>query len=176
MKKSKVIKFIIVVLMIAVACIAGTSSHVVMTGKVNISGTVREKTSLFAASEVKALSELKPDCIMVLGCGIEDQETPSGLLKDRLDAAISLYIKDVAPKLLMTGDNGSLSIPMPPVGGSPDSMALRKSSSKSWASSSPASFFRSWSSKRPLWSSGSFSSLKALASSLPHMKSSKRCV
>ena len=109
MKRSKVIKFIIVVLMIAVACIAGTSSHVVMTGKVNISGTVREKTSLFAASEVKALSELKPDCIMVLGCGIEDQETPSGLLKDRLDAAISLYIKDVAPKLLMTGDNGSLS-------------------------------------------------------------------
>ena len=78
-------------------------------GKANISGTVREKTSLFAAAEVKALSELKPDCIMVLGCGIEDQETPSSLLKDRLDAAISLYIKDVAPKLLMTGDNGSLS-------------------------------------------------------------------
>lgn len=109
MKRSKAIKFIIAMVIIAVACIAGTSGYVVMAGKANISGTVREKTSLFAASEVKALSELKPDCIMVLGCGIEDQETPSGLLKDRLDAAISLYIKDVAPKLLMTGDNGSLS-------------------------------------------------------------------
>ena len=79
MKRSKAIKFIIAMVIIAVACIAGTSGYVVMAGKANISGTVREKTSLFAASEVKALSELKPDCIMVLVhflfctfiCGIE---------------------------------------------------------------------------------------------------------
>ncbi len=44
---------------------------------------------------------------MVLGAGIKDDETPTPMLKDRLDAGIMLYKAGVAPKLLLTGDNGT---------------------------------------------------------------------
>ena len=44
---------------------------------------------------------------MVLGAGIIDSETPSPMLKDRLDAAIMLYYSGAAPKILLTGDNGT---------------------------------------------------------------------
>ena len=46
------------------------------------------------------------DCIIVLGCGIDDAETPSEMLRDRLDRGIELYQKGCAPKILMSGDNG----------------------------------------------------------------------
>jgi hypothetical protein len=54
----------------------------------------------------------------------------------------------------------SLSMPMPrpPVGGMPYSSAVRKSSSMSHASSSPAALSAACSSKRPRWSMGSLSS------------------
>lgn len=45
------------------------------------------------------------DCIMVLGCGVSGSE-PSPMLKDRLDTAIELYNRGVAPKILMSGDHG----------------------------------------------------------------------
>ena len=45
------------------------------------------------------------ECIIVLGCGIRDQE-PTPMLADRLDTAIALYKAGAAPKLLMSGDNG----------------------------------------------------------------------
>ncbi|MBR5347737.1 MAG: YdcF family protein [Lachnospiraceae bacterium] len=45
------------------------------------------------------------DCIMVLGCGLWDNE-PSPMLKGRLDTAIALYKDGISDKLLMTGDHG----------------------------------------------------------------------
>ena len=45
------------------------------------------------------------DAIIVLGCGVYADGTPTPLLSDRLDAAISLYDAGVAPKLLMSGDH-----------------------------------------------------------------------
>ncbi len=44
-------------------------------------------------------------CIIVLGCGVWG-DTPTPLLSDRLDAAISLYKAKVATKILMSGDHG----------------------------------------------------------------------
>lgn len=46
------------------------------------------------------------DCIMVLGCGLRPDGTPTQMLKDRLDQGIALYQSGVAPKLLMSGDHG----------------------------------------------------------------------
>ena len=54
-------------------------------------------------SEMKAL---EPDCILILGAGITDKDTPSPMLKDRLDAGIQLYKEGVASKILLSGDNG----------------------------------------------------------------------
>lgn len=46
------------------------------------------------------------DCILVLGAGIRDDETPTPMLRDRLDVGIELYNKGIAPKILLSGDNG----------------------------------------------------------------------
>lgn len=46
------------------------------------------------------------DCIIVLGCGIWDDNTPTPFMRDRLDTAINLYNQGYAPKLLMSGDHG----------------------------------------------------------------------
>lgn len=46
------------------------------------------------------------DCILVLGCGVHPDGTPSAMLEDRLKQAITLYNSKTAPKLLMSGDHG----------------------------------------------------------------------
>lgn len=48
------------------------------------------------------------DCIMVLGCGVQDDGSPSAMLLDRLIYGVDLYKAKAAPKLLMTGDHGSI--------------------------------------------------------------------
>ncbi len=49
------------------------------------------------------------DCILVLGASVNADGTPSWILRDRLDVAISLYKAGVAPKIIMSGDNGTAS-------------------------------------------------------------------
>lgn len=48
------------------------------------------------------------DCILILGCGVRPDGTPSLMLRDRLDAGIRLYHAGAAPKLLMSGDHGTV--------------------------------------------------------------------
>ena len=48
------------------------------------------------------------DCIMVLGCGVRPDGSPSGMLNDRLVQGISLYKEDVSDRLLMSGDHGKV--------------------------------------------------------------------
>ena len=45
------------------------------------------------------------DCILILGCGVKADGTPSNMLEDRLLTGIELYKQGVAPKLLMSGDH-----------------------------------------------------------------------
>lgn len=46
------------------------------------------------------------DCILVLGCGVREDGSPSHMLEDRLKIGIALYENGSAPKLLMSGDHG----------------------------------------------------------------------
>ncbi|MBE6563229.1 MAG: SanA protein [Ruminococcaceae bacterium] len=46
------------------------------------------------------------DCILVLGCLVRGDGSPSHMLSDRIDTGISLYKTGAAPKLLMSGDHG----------------------------------------------------------------------
>ena len=46
------------------------------------------------------------ECILILGCRVNG-DTPSEMLKDRLDTGIRLYKSGAAPKILMTGDGRS---------------------------------------------------------------------
>lgn len=46
------------------------------------------------------------DCILVLGCQVKPDGTPSHMLEDRLRRGVELYELGAAPKLLMSGDHG----------------------------------------------------------------------
>lgn len=102
----KMLLAIIVIAMIAgLACIL-INSRVVRTAEDKIAYTVRGDVEIKSFA-VDNLKNFDADCIMVLGCGIEDEETPSPMLKDRLDVGIELYKQGAAPKILLTGDNGT---------------------------------------------------------------------
>ena len=48
------------------------------------------------------------DCILVLGAGVREDGSPSHMLTDRLLVGIELYEQGAAPKLLMSGDHGTV--------------------------------------------------------------------
>ena len=62
------------------------------------------KNQILTAEKAEGLSDV--DCIMVLGCGVRADGSPSMMLKDRLDTGIRLYRAGVSDRLLMSGDHG----------------------------------------------------------------------
>lgn len=55
---------------------------------------------------VEEAAELKADCILVLGCGLNQDGTPSPMLGDRLQVGTRLYDEGASDRLLMSGDHG----------------------------------------------------------------------
>lgn len=47
------------------------------------------------------------DAIVVLGASVMPDGTPSDILKSRLDQGITLYFAGAAPKIIVSGDNGT---------------------------------------------------------------------
>ena len=99
MKKS--IKIIIIVAsvlvglaVLGVATVFGLSAMVKST----------TKNQILSVEEAAALQDV--DCILVLGCGVHDDGSPSDMLHDRLRRSVELYEAGAAPKLLMSGDHG----------------------------------------------------------------------
>lgn len=69
---------------------------------------VRTVTKKHILSPEEATNLGNVDCILVLGCGVRADGTPSDMLRDRLERGIELYKLGVAPKLLMSGDHGRI--------------------------------------------------------------------
>lgn len=63
------------------------------------------KDKIIAEKDYDTLEDI--DCILVLGAGAWGN-SPSPLLGDRLDKGIELYEKNVASKILMSGDHGQI--------------------------------------------------------------------
>lgn len=61
------------------------------------------KVNILSVEEAATLEDV--DCILVLGCGIHDDGSPSDMLHDRLRRSVELYEAGAAPKLLMSGDH-----------------------------------------------------------------------
>lgn len=55
---------------------------------------------------LSGLPEEKADCVLILGAGLWNGY-PSAMLRERLDLGAALYRAGAAPKILVTGDNGS---------------------------------------------------------------------
>lgn len=63
------------------------------------------KSDILTEEEAEALNDV--DCIIILGASVKNGDTPSPMLRDRLDKGIELYKSGCAPKILMSGDHGS---------------------------------------------------------------------
>lgn len=70
-----------------------------------INAHVRRSAAPFFLTPEDAAS-MNADCVIVLGCGVYDDGSPSPMLRDRLETGIGLYEAGAAPKLLMSGDHG----------------------------------------------------------------------
>ena len=55
----------------------------------------------------QAAASFDADAVIVLGASVYPDGTPSGILRDRLDDGIALYFAGAAPKIIMSGDNGT---------------------------------------------------------------------
>ena len=99
--------FAIITIIVAVGLYAVViNSHVQQATKDRIVFDVVDYDAELPEEVMSELKELDPQCIMVLGCAVVDRETPSDMLRERLDTGIMLYNQGVAPKILLTGDNG----------------------------------------------------------------------
>lgn len=72
-----------------------------------INGYVVSSTKKQILSEKEAAALQDVDCIVVLGCQVKSDGTPSHMLEDRLKRGVTLYKAGAAPKLLMSGDHGT---------------------------------------------------------------------
>lgn len=89
----KVFIAFLIIIIIFITAVIGVNLYVVLSSKNHI----------IVSSDIEEIENI--DCIVVLGAGIWGDE-PSPMLKDRLDVAIDLYKKGVAPKIIMSGDHG----------------------------------------------------------------------
>lgn len=81
-------------------CILGIGSLTVINSVVKLTTSKQ----ILLPEDAAKLEDV--DCILVLGCGIRADGTPSDMLRDRLMRGIALYDAGAAPKLLMSGDHG----------------------------------------------------------------------
>lgn len=102
-------------IVLAAAFVMGVDYHVVSVGGGRLiyefTGAQEEyaEGSAEYAEAIGSIEEFEADCILVLGAGIKDTETPTDMLEDRLETGVALYRAGAAPKILLTGDNGTQS-------------------------------------------------------------------
>lgn len=86
---------IVVVAVVAVVAVVGVTNAVVI------------KTGGDRLVTVDEAAGGDAQCILVLGASVLPDGTPSGILQDRIDRGIELYFAGAAPKIIMSGDNGT---------------------------------------------------------------------
>ena len=69
-----------------------------------VCGTVKDQI----LTEEQAAKLQDVDCIIVLGCQVHSDGTPSHMLEDRLRRGVALYDLGAAPKILVSGDHGNV--------------------------------------------------------------------
>ena len=72
---------------------------------INLYVTGSVKANILTEEQAAQLQDV--DCVIVLGCQVKSDGTPSHMLEDRLKRGIALYDLGVAPKVLMSGDHGT---------------------------------------------------------------------
>ena len=73
-----------------------------------VNGHVKHSAKKWLLTAEEAAELEQADCILVLGCGVRPNGAPSLMLQDRLDMGLRIYELGAAPKLLMSGDHGTV--------------------------------------------------------------------
>ena len=94
-KFKKVFKFLIICFVCGVVLVASINLYVVKSVEKRI------------ISEEKAFETEDADCILILGCGVREDGTPSHMLEDRLLQAAALYAGGASSKIIASGDHGT---------------------------------------------------------------------
>ncbi len=74
-------------------------------GELVLEGAASESTITLTTEQGKERSLPVVDAVVVLGCGVRGDGTPSPMLSARLEQGIHLYKAGLAKKLLMSGDH-----------------------------------------------------------------------
>lgn len=88
---------------VLLGCVLAVAAVVAATNAVTVLATKDRIVSAEVAASFGA------DAIVVLGASVYADGTPSGILQDRLDDGIALYFAGAAPKIIMSGDNSTVS-------------------------------------------------------------------
>lgn len=100
--KCKLPKGVIIALCVVLA--VGILAAVAVAG---INGWVMGSVSRQILDEEQAAALQDVDCIVVLGCQVRSDGSPSHMLEDRLKRGVALHDLGAAPKILMSGDHGT---------------------------------------------------------------------
>lgn len=90
----RVLMALLVVVVAVVLVFVGTNASAILSSRDDI-------------VDAQEAASFDADAIIVLGASVLPDGTPSGILRDRLDDGIALYFAGAAPKLIMSGDNGT---------------------------------------------------------------------
>ncbi len=88
--------------------VLGIAAAVLLLSLLAMDLHVRLTAKTFFLTEQEASLLEEADCILILGCGVRPDGTPSLMLQDRLKTGIRLYELQAAPKLLMSGDHSQV--------------------------------------------------------------------
>ena len=99
MKKTAIKRILLVLLCLCLlAALAG----------LGVSAWVRRSVRDRILTPEQAAADGEFDCILVLGCQVWADGSPSKMLRDRIDRGLELYQAGAAPKILMSGDHGTI--------------------------------------------------------------------
>ncbi len=104
MKKRNKIKCVLLWCFVAMVSLGVLGAALVL----GINGWVKSSVKAYILTEEQAAKLTDMDCILVLGCKVGTDGTLSHMLEDRLRQGVALYDLGAAPKLLMSGDHGTL--------------------------------------------------------------------
>ncbi len=90
-------------LLLAILCLCAVT--LIYALGVNAYVKTAVKNRIITPEQSQQLTDV--DCIIVLGCLVRPDGTPSGMLEDRLTTGVDLWKKGVSDTLLMSGDHGT---------------------------------------------------------------------
>ena len=106
MNKNEIFKYTAGATMGAFAAAAAINAYVIASTRPNIVFTMKKNFYRLPLNIGDSLREKGLDAIVVPGALLRDVDTPTPMLRERLDAAVELYESGCADLILLSGDDG----------------------------------------------------------------------